>query len=228
MTSAPVGIADLPPVPPTISRLAVDPDHPTRLAVAEPLGDQLHVSLLLLRLDPARRRPSPASHPNLQKRVGVATSAGFRPSAATQRAGVCWLDRGRSTARLTPPAARAGEADVWAVDHGGDPSVSAARTPPLMLPFQNQQRRRLGSGCDRRLFDLTPSRMHCLARVGARLAVLVGTRGTEPHERGRRGRSAVRRPLGCSGHAYSDLLGGVPSGVIGRSRARGVWRRARR
>ena len=52
MTTAPAEFRIDPAVPPPVARLAVDPDQPTRLAVADALGDQLHVSLLLLRLHP--------------------------------------------------------------------------------------------------------------------------------------------------------------------------------
>src|ERR1700728_1611986 len=72
-------IAGLPAVPPTVARLAVDPDQPTRLAVVDALSDQLHIPPLLLSLNPARRRPPPVPHCNLRSRVGVATSAGIRP-----------------------------------------------------------------------------------------------------------------------------------------------------
>jgi hypothetical protein len=63
-------LTTVPTVPPPVARLAVDPDDPARLRVANPLGDQAHVLLLLFRLHPARRRPSPESsslvHHNLQ------------------------------------------------------------------------------------------------------------------------------------------------------------------
>lgn len=77
------GIPDPPPITPTVARLTVDPYQPTRLRVVDPLRDQLRIPLLLLHLNPARRRPSPVPHRNLQSRVGVATSAGIRPYAHT-------------------------------------------------------------------------------------------------------------------------------------------------
>ena len=79
MTTAPAEFLTFRPYRHRLPGLPVDPDQPARLAVVDALGDQLQIALLLLRLNPARRRPSPVPHCNLQIRVGVATSAGIRP-----------------------------------------------------------------------------------------------------------------------------------------------------
>jgi hypothetical protein len=58
----PGGIANRAPVPPPGSGLPVDPDHPARLGVADPLSDQPRIQLLLLSLNPARRHTSSTAH----------------------------------------------------------------------------------------------------------------------------------------------------------------------
>ena len=62
MTSAPGGITDPPAIPPTVSRVAVDADQSTGLAVIDALRDQLRTALLLLSLNPTPRHSSSVPH----------------------------------------------------------------------------------------------------------------------------------------------------------------------
>src|SRR4051794_34021658 len=79
----PDGIDDRAAVPPPGAGLTIDADDPARLGVADPLGDQPHEALLLFRLHPTRRRPSPDSslaHHNLQIALVLRRSLESAPS----------------------------------------------------------------------------------------------------------------------------------------------------
>src|SRR5450755_497118 len=127
----PDGIHDRAAVAPPRARLAVDPDHPARLSVTDPLRYQPHVPPLLLGLHTARRSSPSLPHRTLQTGLMLRRPLeSARPELAPLRVGGCWSGCCLIARRRACRGGRCGDNRGRVFGAGGHARLALLRSSP--------------------------------------------------------------------------------------------------